>query len=85
MFKRVAAAQDDIAALDELKRSAVIFKSKGLFSSTLQASHFLARANLNEVINDPALVKAIQTAELSEADILSAQACAARFVGTAEA
>ena len=59
MFKRVAAAQDDIAALDELKRSAVIFKSKGLFSSTLQASHFLARVNLNEVINDPALVKAI--------------------------
>jgi hypothetical protein len=83
MFKRVAAAQDDIAALDELKRSAVRFKSNGVFASTLQASHFLASISLSEVIHDPSLLSAMAAAELSEADIVSAQACAVRFVSTA--
>ena len=85
MFKRVASAQDDIAALDELKRSALSFKPKGLFGGTLQASQFLAALSLNDLSGDPTLLQALDGAGLTQADVVSAQACATRFVGAVEA
>jgi hypothetical protein len=82
MFKRVASAQDDIAAMDELKRCALHFRAKGLFSSTLHASQFLAALNIDQVIFEPATIQALHAAKLSTEDVQAAQVCATRFVCT---
>jgi hypothetical protein len=82
MFKRVASAPDDIAALDELKLSALSFKKRGLFASTLDASQYLASVQVFDMAAEPMIMQALEKAGLSVEDVHAAQLCATRFVGT---
>ncbi len=81
MFKRVASAPDDIAALDELKRCSLGFKKRRLFTSTLDASQYLASVNVLDMAGEQPIKQALKKAELSVDDVHAAQLCAVRFVG----
>jgi hypothetical protein len=81
MFKRVASAPDDIAALDELKSSALGFKKRGLFGSTLDASQYLASVKVLDMAAKQPIKQALEKAGLSVDDVHAAQLCAVRFVG----
>ncbi len=79
-FAEVAGAQDDLAALDSLRRNVALAKRSGVFSSLVDVARFLGSDEASQALERAECALALKAARLKLSDVEVARAHAQRFL-----
>ncbi len=80
-FSEVAGAQDDLAALDSLRRNVSRAKKSGTFTSLVDVARYLNSSEASVALERADCVVALKAAGLKVSDVEVARGHAQRFLG----